>query len=154
MVAKARNISVAHMESFRAAVAAGVNIAMGTDSAVGPHGGNLREPALMVEGGHDPARGDHRVDACAGALLRRDHEFGTLEAGSSPTSSWCGAIRSPTSRCLADPERIRLVLKGGVAEQCPAAGLGVYARSSRARRVPAVTRATRARRRADRRGAV
>lgn len=38
-----------HRDSFRRAVDAGVKVAMGTDSGVGPHGNNLEELALMTE---------------------------------------------------------------------------------------------------------
>src|SRR5207248_2479008 len=48
---KAGEVTEAHVESFRRVVAAGVKVAMGTDSAVTPHGENLRELELMVEGG-------------------------------------------------------------------------------------------------------
>lgn len=51
MVDKARVVSEAHRHSFSRAVAAGVKIAMGTDSGVGPHGANLRELTLMNECG-------------------------------------------------------------------------------------------------------
>src|SRR5438477_4913924 len=40
---KAKAVIETHRESFRRAVAAGVRIAMGTDSGVTPHGRNLRE---------------------------------------------------------------------------------------------------------------
>lgn len=48
VVAKARDVVVVHQESVRAAVAAGVRLAMGTDSGVGPHGHNLDELPLMA----------------------------------------------------------------------------------------------------------
>src|SRR6266536_6565784 len=51
MAAKANDVIEAHKQSFRDAVAAGVNIAMGTDSGVGKHGENGRELLLMVENG-------------------------------------------------------------------------------------------------------
>ncbi|MGZ6271773.1 MAG: amidohydrolase family protein, partial [Candidatus Limnocylindrales bacterium] len=54
MVRKAREVVDIHRAAFRAAVAAGVKIAMGTDSGITPHGANLRELALMREGGMDP----------------------------------------------------------------------------------------------------
>ena len=50
-VKKAREVAEIHRASFAKAVAAGVKVAMGTDSGVTPHGNNLRELALMVEGG-------------------------------------------------------------------------------------------------------
>ena len=48
---KAKEICEAHRESFRRAVDAGVKVAMGTDTGVTPHGENLRELALMADGG-------------------------------------------------------------------------------------------------------
>src|SRR6185437_15196931 len=41
VAAKAREVIDEHAASFAKAVAAGVKIAMGTDSGVGPHGSNL-----------------------------------------------------------------------------------------------------------------
>jgi imidazolonepropionase-like amidohydrolase len=46
---KTNEVLEAHTQSFRRAVEAGVKIAMGTDSGVGPHGRNLEELALMVD---------------------------------------------------------------------------------------------------------
>ena len=46
--------AAAHDESFRRAVEAGVKIAMGTDSGVGPHGANLEELELMAGCGMAP----------------------------------------------------------------------------------------------------
>jgi imidazolonepropionase-like amidohydrolase len=80
-MAKAREVIDAHAESFRRAVAAGVTIAMGTDSAVTPHGENLRELELMAERGmpaHDVLLAS---TARAAELLRLDNELGTLEPG-------------------------------------------------------------------------
>lgn len=113
MVKKARDISVRHMESFRAAVAAGVNIAMGTDSAVGPHGGNLRELALMVEGGMTALEAITASTCAPARLLRREHELGTLEAGKLADVVVVSGDPISDIDVLADPDRIRVVLKGG-----------------------------------------
>jgi imidazolonepropionase-like amidohydrolase len=113
MVEKARAISVAHMDSFRAAVAAGVNIAMGTDSAVGPHGGNLRELALMVEGGMTATQAIVASTLAPARLLRRDSEVGTLEAGKLADVVAVRGDPLADIALLADADRIRLVLKGG-----------------------------------------
>jgi len=51
---KAKEVMEDHKASFRRAVAAGVRIAMGTDSGVGPHGSNAEELERMVEGGFTP----------------------------------------------------------------------------------------------------
>ena len=114
MVDKARNISTRHMESFRAAVDAGVNIAMGTDSAVGPHGGNLRELALMVEGGMSPLAAITASTQASARLLHRDSEIGTLEPGK--RADLVVVRGDPLARIglLAAPDRVALVLKGGV----------------------------------------
>ncbi len=113
MVEKARDISVRHMESFRAAVAAGINIAMGTDSAVGPHGGNLRELALMVEGGMTALEAITASTQAPARLLRREHEIGTLEVGKlADVMAFKGDPLADIS-LLADADHIRIVLKGG-----------------------------------------
>jgi len=113
MVEKARDISVRHMASFRAAVAAGVNIAMGTDSAVGPHGGNLRELALMVEGGMTPLQAITASTSGPARLLRRDGDIGSLEPGKFADAVVVRGDPLADIAALADPDRIRLVLKGG-----------------------------------------
>jgi imidazolonepropionase-like amidohydrolase len=51
VIDKAMEVSEAHIASVKAAVAAGVRIAMGTDSGVGPHGHNLDELPLMRDCG-------------------------------------------------------------------------------------------------------
>ncbi|WP_329131235.1 amidohydrolase family protein [Streptomyces sp. NBC_01476] len=55
VVRKAVEVAEAHQDSVRRAALAGVRIAMGTDSGVGPHGDNLRELGLMAECGMRPA---------------------------------------------------------------------------------------------------
>src|SRR3954449_6151321 len=55
VVEKARDVQAAHDASVRRAVSAGVRIAMGTDSGVGPHGSNLDELGLMAGCGMSPA---------------------------------------------------------------------------------------------------
>jgi imidazolonepropionase-like amidohydrolase len=81
MIAKARDVIDAHRESIRAAVAAGVRIAMGTDSGVGLHGTNLRELQLMEEVGMAPADALAATTSSAAALLGVEGELGTVEAG-------------------------------------------------------------------------
>jgi imidazolonepropionase-like amidohydrolase len=113
MVEKARDISVRHMESFRAAVAAGVNVAMGTDAAVGPHGGNLRELAFMVEGGMTALEAITASTSAPARLLRREREIGTLEVGKLADVVAVRGDPLADISLLADQERISLVLKGG-----------------------------------------
>jgi imidazolonepropionase-like amidohydrolase len=81
MVAKARDVIGAHRESIRQAIAAGVRIAMGTDSGVGPHGTNLRELQLMAELGMAPEAVLLSTTSSAATLLGVESELGTLETG-------------------------------------------------------------------------
>jgi imidazolonepropionase-like amidohydrolase len=81
IVEKARAVVDVHREAFRRAVAAGVRIAMGTDSGVTPHGRNLRELALMAAGGMTPAAVLEATTRSAAQLLGVDDELGTLEPG-------------------------------------------------------------------------
>ena len=80
-VAKAREVVETHKASFAKAVAAGVKVAMGTDSGVTPHGQNLRELELMVEGGMTPMQALVATTSSAAELMGLGDELGTLEAG-------------------------------------------------------------------------
>ncbi|MCA1569185.1 MAG: amidohydrolase family protein [Chloroflexi bacterium] len=80
-VAKAREVVEIHRASFAKAVAAGVKIAMGTDSGVTPHGNNLRELALMEEGGMAPMHVIQAATRSAAELMGLADDLGTLEPG-------------------------------------------------------------------------
>ena len=80
-LAKAKDVVEIHRESFRKAVAAGVKVAMGTDSGVTPHGENLRELPLMVEGGMSPGQAIVATSATAAELMGVQDELGSLEPG-------------------------------------------------------------------------
>jgi imidazolonepropionase-like amidohydrolase len=78
---KAREVVEIHRASFAKAVEAGVKVAMGTDSGVTPHGENLRELALMVEGGMSPMDAVVATTRSAAELMGLEGELGTLEPG-------------------------------------------------------------------------
>jgi imidazolonepropionase-like amidohydrolase len=78
---KAAEVAEVHADSFRRAVAAGVKVAMGTDSGVTPHGRNLAELELMAKGGMPPAQVLAATTSGAAELLGVAEELGTLEAG-------------------------------------------------------------------------
>jgi imidazolonepropionase-like amidohydrolase len=80
-IAKAREVVDTHSASFAKAVAAGVKVAMGTDSGVTPHGQNLRELALMVDGGMSPMQAIVATTRSAAELMGLESELGTLEPG-------------------------------------------------------------------------
>ncbi len=81
VVQKARDVQAAHDDSVRRAIEAGVRIAMGTDSGVGPHGHNLDELPLMAACGMTPVQAWRATTLGAAELLKVDHEFGSLEPG-------------------------------------------------------------------------
>jgi imidazolonepropionase-like amidohydrolase len=80
-IRKAHEVAEIHRASFAKAVEAGVKVAMGTDSGVTPHGNNLRELALMVEGGMTPMQAIEATTRSAAELMGLEDELGTLEAG-------------------------------------------------------------------------
>jgi len=81
VIDKANQVVEIHRAAFRRAVEAGVRIAMGTDSGVTPHGGNLRELELMVAGGMSPLAALEATTRSAAQLLGVDADLGTIEAG-------------------------------------------------------------------------
>jgi imidazolonepropionase-like amidohydrolase len=81
VVAKAKEVISSHADAFARAVAAGVKIAMGTDSGVGPHGSNLDELPLMAAGGLTPAQVLTATTSSAAGLLQMADETGTIMPG-------------------------------------------------------------------------
>jgi imidazolonepropionase-like amidohydrolase len=67
--------------TFEKAYRAGVKIAFGTDTGVGPHGLNAREFAYMVEGGMPAMDAIRSATAVAAVVLGAAEELGTVEAG-------------------------------------------------------------------------
>lgn len=80
-IRKAREVVEIHKESISKAHQAGVKIAMGTDSAVTPHGENLRELGFMVEIGMSPMEVILSSTKVAAECLGWEDHLGTLEAG-------------------------------------------------------------------------
>ena len=81
VVAKAQEVMAAHADAFARAVAAGVKVAMGTDSGVGPHGSNLDELPLMAAGGLTPAQVLTATTKSAAELLQVADQTGTITPG-------------------------------------------------------------------------
>ncbi len=82
VIQKAREVVDVHTESFARAVRAGVKIAMGTDSGVGPHGRNLEELSLMVT--HSlmgPLDAWVAATSSAAALCGVDQQLGRVAPG-------------------------------------------------------------------------
>jgi imidazolonepropionase-like amidohydrolase len=81
VIEKARAVQAVHDESVTRAIAAGVKVAMGTDSGVGPHGDNLVELGLMAGCGMTPEQAWHATTLSAAELLGVAGELGSLEPG-------------------------------------------------------------------------
>jgi imidazolonepropionase-like amidohydrolase len=81
VVRKAEEVTQIHAESVRRAAEAGVRIAMGTDSGVGPHGTNLEELPLMAGCGMSPAQVLAATTSSAARLLGHEGELGVLAPG-------------------------------------------------------------------------
>jgi len=110
-IAKAREVIDIHRASFARAVAAGVKVAMGTDSGVTPHGNNLRELGLMVEGGMTPMQAIEATTRSAAELLGLDDELGTLEPGKRADLV---VVDGDPLDLTTLPDRIEAVYKDGV----------------------------------------
>ena len=113
MAAKAIAVVDAHQQSFRRAVQAGVNVAMGTDSGVGRHGENGRELQLMVENGMTPMQAIIASTSSAARLMRLDDQLGTLEEGKLADLIIVNGNVLDDINCIADPDNVKFVLKGG-----------------------------------------
>ena len=81
VVEKAKEVIDAHASAFARAVAAGVKIAMGTDTGVGPHGTNLDELPLMAAGGLTPEQVFQATTSSAADLLQIGDDSGTIMPG-------------------------------------------------------------------------
>lgn len=81
VVRKAEEVVEVHQDSMRRAVEAGVRIAMGTDSGVGPHGTNLEELPLMAGCGMTPSQVLAATTSSAAELLGVGEELGRLAPG-------------------------------------------------------------------------
>ena len=111
--AKARAVVADHTESFRRAVDAGVRIAYGTDTGVGPHGSNGEELLLMRDAGMPPADCIRAATVDAASVLQWEGKVGTLAPGA--YGDVIGVPGDPVSNLelLARPENVQLVVKGG-----------------------------------------
>ncbi|HEX6539587.1 MAG TPA: amidohydrolase family protein [Candidatus Dormibacteraeota bacterium] len=113
MLDKCRRVSGMHMDAFHAAVDAGVNIALGTDSGIGEHGSNGRELALMVEGGLTPMQALAAATSAPARLLGLEHELGTLAAGRIADMIAVAGDPLEDISILGRPGSVRVVVKDG-----------------------------------------
>ncbi|MFI5387961.1 MAG: amidohydrolase family protein [Fimbriimonadales bacterium] len=112
-VRKAREVTADHQASFSRAVDAGVKIAMGTDSGVGPHGENAEELERMVMGGMTPMQAIVATTASAAKLLKVDKDLGTIATGKSADLILVEGDPLADIAILKDRQRVSIVIQGG-----------------------------------------
>jgi imidazolonepropionase-like amidohydrolase len=108
---KAEMVIEEHDDSIARAIAAGVKVAMGTDSGVTPHGRNLGELPLMVDRGMTPGQALVATSRTAAELLGVDADLGTLEPGKLADVVVVAGDAAADLPTL--PSRIRSVWKAG-----------------------------------------
>ncbi|MFZ2359308.1 MAG: amidohydrolase family protein [Anaerolineae bacterium] len=112
-VRKARETIEIHSESIERAYRAGVQIAMGTDAGVMPHGTNLRELGLMCQIGMSPMQALVATTKTAAACLGWQDRVGTLEPGKLADVVVTKTDPLANIRSLEDVSNIVLVMQDG-----------------------------------------
>jgi imidazolonepropionase-like amidohydrolase len=120
-VEKAESVMTAQRASFRAAIEAGVRVAMGTDAVGYPHGRNLEELGLMVGEGMPTYRALSAATGAAAELLGLGDEVGTVAEGKIADLVAFEGELTPTSDLMDLDARLRLVFRSGtiVADRRP-----------------------------------
>ena len=110
---KGREIIKDHNASIRLAIEAGVRVAFGTDTGVGPHGSNGEELLLLNSLGMSPLDCIRAATTVAASVIGLEGSAGTLAEG-----AFCdlvGVAGDPLADLglLAKPENVALVVKDG-----------------------------------------
>ncbi len=118
-IEKSKRVMEAHQNSVARAYQAGVKIAMGTDSGVGPHGTNLEELALMTEIGMSPMEAIVASTRVAADCLEWGDRVGTLSVGKEADVVITSQDPLADIRSLGVNDNIAWVMKGGaVVKNC------------------------------------
>ena len=114
-VEKTKGVIDAHAESIARAYKAGVRIAFGTDSGVGPHGTNLKALELLTGIGMTPMEAIVAATSTASACLGWEDRVGTIAAGK--RADVVVSRTSPLGNigALTDPANLLLVMQAGQA---------------------------------------
>jgi len=121
-----REIGEVQRENFRKAAKGGVKMSFGTDAGLYPHGDNAKQFAIMVRYGMTPMQAIIAATETGAALLKREKDFGAIEAG---RFADIVAVDGDPLEDVTVLERARFVMKEGrvyrgSAEQCAAAPAG------------------------------
>jgi imidazolonepropionase-like amidohydrolase len=105
-----------HIESIARAMAAGVKVVAGTDAGGHGHPPNAGELPLLVKAGLTPMQALQTATGWAAECLGVEREIGTVEKGKLADLVVVDGDPLQDLGILADPNRIRLVVKDGVVE--------------------------------------
>jgi imidazolonepropionase-like amidohydrolase len=103
-----------HILAIKRALAAGVRIVAGTDAGGHGHPANAGELECLVDAGLSPMQAIQAGTAWAAECLGREQELGTIEPGKLADLIAVDGDPLADISLLKDPDRVRLVIKGGV----------------------------------------
>lgn len=109
-LAKERTVGGIQRDNFGKAVKAGVNIIMGTDAGVYPHGDNLKQLSRMVKFGMTPMQALQAASINGATLLGQQQNIGSLSAGSYADII---AVKGDPIKDISLLENVSFVMKGG-----------------------------------------
>jgi imidazolonepropionase-like amidohydrolase len=107
---KERAVGGVQRENFMKAVKAGVNMVMGTDAGVYPHGDNLKQLARMVKFGMTPMQALQAGSINAAKLLKQENNIGSIKAGRYADII---AVKGDPLADISILESVTFVMKGG-----------------------------------------
>jgi len=110
---RAKHLEEHHVASLRAALAAGVKIAAGTDAGGHGHPPNAIEIACLVRAGMTPLQAMRAATGWAAECIGREQDLGTIENGKLADLVVVAGDPLADVAILQNPENIALVIKGG-----------------------------------------
>ena len=113
---KERQVGGVQRENFSKAVKAGVNMVMGTDAGVYPHGDNLKQLSRMVQFGMTPIQALQAASQNAAVLLGQEANVGALVPGRYADII---AVAGNPVEDVSLLENVAFVMKGGVIVKSP-----------------------------------
>jgi imidazolonepropionase-like amidohydrolase len=108
---KERQVSKVQRDSFKRAVAAGVNMVFGTDAAIYPHGDNAKQFSRMVQLGMSELQAIQTATINSAKLLKMDAQLGQLKPGFAADLI---AVKGSPLQNITLLEQIPFVMKAGV----------------------------------------
>jgi len=107
---KAKELAPLRDDALRAAFAAGVKVAFGTDTAVFPHGRGGREFGLMVKLGMSPLEALRSATLVAAEAAGMEKDIGAIEVGK--YADLVAVTGNPLEN-ISVMEQVKFVMKGG-----------------------------------------